>query len=100
MYRNNSYDQSLAREFKNPKFAQEYLLNLVNDKDEPMSIEEALRFIIPKIGVSEFAKIIDKNISDVDKFLRKERNLKPDTLIDYLKPFKLQIKMSLEKKAA
>ena len=99
MYRNNAYDEDLAKEFADVDFAQEYLLSLVNDKDEPMTIEEALRFTIPRIGVSEFAKKIGKSKSDVDKFLREERKPKPETLEEYLKPFHLKARMVLEKAA-
>lgn len=99
MYRNNAYNEALAKEFEDVNFAQEYLLALVNDEDEPMTIEEALRFTIPRMGVSEFARKIGKSKSDVDKFLREERNPKPETLAEYLKPFNLRPKMILEKAA-
>jgi len=97
MYRNNAYDEDLAKELSDISFAQEYLLSLVEDQDEPMSIEEALRFMIPRIGIPEFAKIVGKSKSDIDKFLRGERNLKSETLSEYLGPFKLRLKIVLEK---
>ena len=92
-------DEDLAKEFQNPEFAQEYLLDLVQDEDEPMSVEEALRFTIPKIGVSEFSHMIGKSKTDVDKFLKGDRNLKPETLDEYLSPFNLRIRINLEKVA-
>ena len=97
MYRNNAYDEDLAKELSDINFAQEYLLSLVEDPDEPMSIEEALRFMIPRMGIPGFAKIVGKSKSDIDKFLRGERNLKLETLSEYLGPFKLQLKIVLEK---
>ena len=99
MYRNHAYDEDLAKELSDINFAQEYLLSLVEDPDEPMSIEEALRFMIPRMGIPEFAKIVGKSKSDIDKFLRGERNLKPETLSEYLGPFKLRLKIGLEKAA-
>ena len=99
MYRNNAYDEDLAKEMQDPEFAQQYLLNLVEDKDEPIIIEEALRMAIPRMGVTEFSCKIKKSKTDVDKFLRGERNLKPETLNEYLVPFNLRIKVTLEKVA-
>ncbi|MBP9674338.1 MAG: hypothetical protein KBD63_04520 [Bacteriovoracaceae bacterium] len=99
MYRNNAYNEDLAKEFKNPKFAREYLMNLIEDADEPMTVEEALLFMIPRMGVAEFCHMTGKGKADVDKFLRGDRRPKPETLNEYLKPFGLKIKMILEKVA-
>lgn len=99
MYRNNAYDEDLAKEMQNPDFAQLYLLNLIEDGDEGMTVEEALRMAIPRMGVAEFSRRIKKSKTDVDKFLRGERNLKPETLDEYLVPFNLRIKVTLEKVA-
>lgn len=99
MYRNNAYDDDLAKEMQDPEFAQQYLLNLVEDEDEPMTVEEALRLAIPRMGVAEYSRKIKKSKADIDKFLRGERNLKPETLNDYLVPFNLRIKVTLEKVA-
>jgi len=99
MYRNNAYDDDLAKEMQDSEFAQQYLLNLVDDVDEPMTVEEALRMAIPRMGVAEFSSKTNKSKSDVDKFLRGERNLKPETLNEYLVPFNLRVKVTLEKVA-
>ncbi len=99
MYRNNAYDKDLAKEMKDLKFAQQYLLSLIEDEDEPLSVEDALRMAIPRMGVAEFSRKIKKSKTDVDKFLRGERNLKPETLNEYLVPFRLRIKVTLEKVA-
>ena len=99
MYRNNAYDEDLAKEMQDPEFAQQYLLNLVEDEDEPITVEEALRMAIPRMGVTEFSRKIKKSKTDIDKFLRGERNLKPETLNEYLVPFNLRIKVTLEKVA-
>jgi hypothetical protein len=99
MYRNNAYDEDLAIEMQDSEFAQQYLLNLIEDEEEPMSVEDALRMAIPRMGVAEFSRMIKKSKTDVDKFLRGERNLKPETMNEYLVPFKLRVKVSLEKVA-
>lgn len=99
MYRNNAYDEDLAKEMQDPEFAQQYLLNLIEDEEEPMSIEDALRMTISRMGVAEFSRKIKKSKTDVDKFLRGERNLKPETLNEYLLPFNLRVKVTLEKVA-
>ena len=98
-HRSESYDEDLAKEMKDLKFAQQYLLSLIEDEDEPLSVEEALRIAIPRMGVAEFSRKIKKSKTDVDKFLRGERNLKPETLNEYLVPFRLRIKVTLEKVA-
>src|SRR3989338_12833 len=68
MYRSNSYDEKLSRKLKNPVFAQEYLLALVDDEEEPMSIEDALRHAILKMGTTDFAELVEDDKGNVDKF--------------------------------
>lgn len=64
----------------------------------PVSIVP-ITIAIPRMGVAEFSRKVKKSKSDVDKFLRGERNLKPDTLNEYLIPFNFRIKVTLEKVA-
>lgn len=99
MYRSNSYDEKISKKMKNPEFAQEYLLSLVNDEDEPMEIEDALRFAINRIGVTEFANLIGESKSNVGNFLNGKRVLKEETLNKYLAPFSLKVKKVLEEVA-
>jgi len=99
MYRSNSYDEKLSQKLKSPEFAQEYLLALVDDEDEPMSIEDALRQAILKMGTTDFAKLVNDNKANVDKFLKGKRVLKEETLNRYLEPFGLRVKKALEKVA-
>ena len=96
MYRNNAYNELLAREFENIDFAREYILGLVHDEDEPMSVVDDLRFTIPRIGVREFCDLTGKSKSDINKFLNGERNPKTETLNDYLLPFGLKVRIDLE----
>ena len=99
MYRSDSYDKKLSIKLKNPKFAQAYLLALVEDDDEPMEIEDALRLAIQKIGTTDFAHLIDEDKANVDKFLKGARVLKEETLNRYLEPFNLQVEKVLKKVA-
>lgn len=100
MFRSNSYDEKISEKMLNPDFAQEYLLGLVNDEDEPMEVEEALRFIINRMGVTEFANLIGESKSNVGNFLNGTRNLKEETLNKYLTPFRLKVKKVLEQVAS
>ena len=99
MFRSDSYDVELSEKMQNPKFAQAYLLALVNDEDGPMEIEDALRFAIGRMGVTEFSNLIGESKSNVGNFLNGTRNLKEDTLNRYLTPFRLKIKKTLERVA-
>jgi antitoxin component HigA of HigAB toxin-antitoxin module len=85
---------------QNPEFAQGFLLGLVEDEDEPMEIEEALRFSINRMGVTEFSNMIGESKSNVSNFLNGTRNLKEETLNKYLVPFNLKIKKVLEELAS
>lgn len=100
MYRSNSYDEKISKKMRNPDFAQEYLLGLVNDEDEPMEVEEALKFIINRMGVTEFGNLIGESKSNVSNFLNGSRKLKEETLNKYLMPFKLKVKKILEQIAS
>jgi hypothetical protein len=99
MYRSNSYDEKISKKMKNTEFAQEYLLSLANDEDEPMEVEDALRFTINRIGVTEFANLIGESKSNVGNFLNGKRILKEETLNKYLAPFSLKVKKILEEVA-
>jgi DNA-binding phage protein len=99
MFRSNAYDEKISDKLHNPEFAQEYLLGLVNDKDESLDIEDALRFTIKRMGVTEFANLVQESKSNVGNFLNGSRKLKEDTLNKYLAPFGLKIKKILEEVA-
>lgn len=99
MYRSDSYDEKLSQKLKDPEFGQEYLLELVENEDEPMDIESALRFMIGRMGTSDFAGLVRENKANEDKFLKERRRLKEETLNRYLKPFHLKVKKSLERVA-
>ena len=97
MYRSDSYDKKLSQKLRDPGFAQEYILSLVEDKDESMSVESALHFVIQRMGTTDFADLVGEDKGNVDKFLKGKRVLKEDTLNRYLEPFGLRIRKTLEK---
>ena len=99
MYRSDSYDKKLSQKLQDPEFAQEYILSLVQDEEEPMDIESALCFVIRRMGTTDFANLVDEDKGNVDKFLKGRRNLKEDTLNRYLEPFDLRVKKTLERVA-
>lgn len=99
MYRSNSYDEKISKMMQDSEFAQEYLLALVNDEDEPMEVEDALRFTIGRMGVTEFARLVGESKSNIGNFLNGKRTLKEETLNKYLAPFRLKVKKILEEVA-
>ena len=69
MYRSNSYDEDFSKDMQDPVARREYLLALIHDEDEPMSVEEALRFTIRRMGTVEFADLAGEKKQNVDKYL-------------------------------
>jgi DNA-binding phage protein len=96
MYRNSSYDEDLAQELKDPEFAQSFLLDLIKG-DDGISLEEALRVTIQKMGVAEYCTRARLSKQYVNSFLRAKRNPKQETLDIFLKPFRLRTKVVVEK---
>lgn len=96
MYRNSSYDQDLAKELKDPAFAQGFLLDLM-EGEEGLSLEDALRHTIQRMGVTEFCTRARKSKQYVNSFIKAKRNIKPETLDALLKPFGLKTRVIVEK---
>lgn len=67
--------------------------------DDSLTIEDALRLVIKRMGVTDFANLIDLPKSNIAEFLSGKRNLKIETLEKYLKPFKLKVELVLKKVA-
>jgi antitoxin component HigA of HigAB toxin-antitoxin module len=97
MYRKGEFDRDLARDLKNLKFAQEYLLGLF--EEEEFTVEKVMKIFIDSMGITEFAKIVGEKKSNVSSFLNGRRKLKEETLNKYLKPFKLKIVKAIQKVA-
>ncbi|MDZ4663231.1 MAG: hypothetical protein SGJ18_16595 [Pseudomonadota bacterium] len=96
MKRGKSYDEELSHKFKSIKFAQAYILALM-EGDEGLSVEAALKHTIERMGIKEFVQLAKVPQPNVSEFLKGKRKLKPETLNEYLKPFKLKAKLMLEK---
>lgn len=90
MYRSNTYDEDFSKDMQVLIGRQTYLMCLIEDEDEPMSLEEALRFFIRRMGLVEFSNLVGEKKQNVNKFLVGDRKLKRETLDKYLKPFGLK----------
>jgi len=90
MYRSNTYDKDFSKDMEHLIVRKTYLMELIENEDEPMSIEDALRFTIRRMGLVEFSNLVGEKKQNVNKFLKEERILKRDTLDKFLKPFGLQ----------
>ncbi len=97
MRRSNNFNERFSREMKNPEYAQEYILQLMNDEDEPMTVEDSLRFVIEQMGTTEFSELVNLKAQTVDKFLKGERNPKRETLDKFLRPFGLETALGVKK---
>jgi DNA-binding phage protein len=98
MYRTNSYDEMISEKMKNKRFAQGYLLTLMEGEDG-LSVEESLKETIRSMGITEFSAVAKVPRPNVQEFLKGKRKLKNETLNIYLKPFGLKIKITVEKAA-
>lgn len=96
MYRNSSYEESLAKELKDREFAQGFILDLLKGPDG-LTIEQALRHTIQRMGVAEYCARTKKTKQYVNNFLTSKRPIKPETLDAFLKPFGLRIRLVAEK---
>ena len=99
MKRHPTYDEKLARELRNQKFAAEYFLTLMEGSDG-LELLEALKHAIQRMGIKEFAKKAKIHPKSVSRMLASEAFPKFDTLNQYLSPFGLQVKITAEPKAA
>lgn len=97
MYRKGEYDRDLARDLKNPAFAQGYLMTLF--EEEEFTVEKVMKIFINRMGITEFAKMVGEKKSNISSFLNGRRKLKEETLNKYLKPFKLKVVKEIQKVA-
>jgi len=90
MHRSNSFNERFSREMRNPKYARAYILAHLEDKDEPWSLEEILKFIARKMGTTDFADLVGERVQNIHNFIEGKRNLKRETIDKFLRPFGLQ----------
>lgn len=99
MNRHNSYDEWLSSLLqKDPSHVKEFMTSLM-EGDDGLSVEEALKHTIYRVGVKEFAEFVGVDQPNVTGFLRGTRKPKRETLNTYLKPFGLKVKFCLDEVA-
>lgn len=98
MKRRKSFNEELGEKLKNPKFFQGYIESLIEAEDGELSYENALRDAIDVMGIREFGKLTKIPEQRVHEFLN-GKEVKPETLNRFLKPFKLKTKIIFEKVA-
>jgi len=90
MHRSNSYNERFSRDIRNPKYSRAYILALLEDEDEPMTLEEALRLIARKMGTTDFADLVGERVQNIHGFIEGTRHPKRETLDKFLRPFGLE----------
>lgn len=90
MYRSNSYNERFSRDIRKPIYARAYILGLLQDKDEPMPLEEILRLIARKMGTTDFGDLVGERVQNIHGFIEGKRRLKRETIDKFLKPFGLK----------
>lgn len=96
MHRSNSYNERFSQEIRNPKYARSYILELLQNKEDPMPLDEVLRLIAKKMGTTEFANFVGERVQNIDKFIKRERNPKRETLDKFLRPFGLETVLAVK----
>ncbi len=95
MRRGDDYSEELSKKLRSVKFARAYFSALTEAPSE-MSVEDALRHAITRMGIKEFSQSAGVPTSNIHEFLKKKRKLKTETLDIYLKPFGLRTRIILE----
>jgi len=90
MHRGSDFIETFCEDMKSQEFAHEYILQLMEDAEEPMELEEALRKVIRQMGTKEFAEMVETSSQNVTEFLSGRRNPKRETLDVFLRPFGLK----------
>jgi DNA-binding phage protein len=96
MHRSSDYNQMISNDLKNPRYAKGFFLELLLNKDEPMSLEDVLIMVARIMGTTEFADFVGERFQNIDKFIKRKRKPKLVTLNKYLKPFGLETVISVK----
>lgn len=96
VFRTKDYNEELSKRLKRPGYAKEFICSLI-EGDDGLSLEDAVRKMISIMGVKEFSDLTGVASPNLIAFLQGRRNPKLETLNQYLKPFKLKVKLSIEK---
>ena len=93
--RHKNFNQLLAVQFTDIKFAQAYIINLVDN--EGMDLAEALRETIIAMGLKAFADKAAISIQYVSDFVNKRRKFSIETIEKYLQNvFNLKMRIKVE----
>lgn len=86
--RSKDWNEGLARDLKQVKFAQEFILAAL---EEEIPLQVVLEKVIRAYGIKEFAQKIKIAPSNLSRAINPKYNLTQDTLNKLLKPFKLKL---------
>lgn len=86
--RSRDWNEGLAEDLKNAKFAREFLAAAVEDG---VPLQEALGKVIRATGVKEFSARVDMPSSNLLRAIHPRHNPTQETLERLLKPFGLRI---------
>ncbi|MBC85865.1 MAG: hypothetical protein CL677_01705 [Bdellovibrionaceae bacterium] len=95
MHRHDSFYDMMSKGLRESKKAVMGFLEASVETEQP--IEEAIRELIWRMGVSEFAEMSGVDQPQVSKFLHGKINPTEKTLNKFLKPFGFKIKKTIER---
>ena len=98
MKRMRSYNEYLTDELQDAEYRREFLLALLRGEKglEPLSLLEAIKYIVEVMGVKEFAELTGLQSANVSRFYHSEDLPKISSLNKMLKPFSLKVKIDVE----
>ena len=89
--RSKGWNEGLARDLRDPVFAQQFLLAAV---EEGIPVQQVLAKVIRSMGVKEFALKIGMASSNVLRAIHPRHNPTQDTLNRLLQPFGLRLSLT------
>lgn len=96
MRRTKTFNEDVSVKLGNPRFAQSFFMTLMEDEDG-LSVDEALRTVIEIVGIKRFSELCGVKGPNIHRFLKKKVTLKPESLDQLLKPFRLKTKIIVER---
>ena len=93
--RHKSYDDVMVKKFEDLNYAQEYLLNMVDNEGLPVAL--ALRECIKAMGLQSFAEKSGLSIQAISDFVSQRQKWSSDKLAKHISlVFKLKVKLAIE----
>lgn len=87
-HRSQDWQAGLAKDLRNPSFAQEFLLSLLEDN---YTLQQALAKAIRAYGIKEFAQKVNMPSSNVARAINENYNPSQKTLETLLHVFRLRL---------